>query len=319
MIFKPNAPLRNAKLQTVLGAKLYIPRKIAAQVNLISLADTDQLIYLENRTAGMHDTTPIIVLCHGLLGSDHAPYIVRTAQHALQQGYAVMRLNFRRCGPINSLAKGLCHSGRSEDVIALLRHLAQRYPNAPLKLVGFSQGGNIALKAAGELHQALPQLSQVIAICPPIDIAQSAHRINLPHNHLFQQHFIKTLRTFVQQRHQQFPELGPIPDIQANHSFWQFDDYYTAPHSGFRNVDDYYQQASCFPHLGNINCPTEILFSTDDPIVDSSCLEHMVLPDNIHTTQTRHGGHMGYFQLKRILNTNKWLDTFIMAKLQPQP
>ena len=282
---------------------------------MLSLQDGDQLIYLENWPKQPTPDTPIVVLCHGLLGSDHASYMIRTAQHALQRGYAVVRLNFRRCGTINSLAKGLCHSGRSEDVITLLQHLAQRYPTTPLKLVGFSQGGNIALKAAGEIQDTLPQLSKVIAICPPIDIIRSAHRINHPSNHLFQRHFIKTLKVFVQQRHHQFPDLGAAPNIEPHHSFWQFDDYYTAPHSGFRDVHDYYRQASSQPHLGNIACPTEILFSEDDPIVDSSCIETMTLPNNIHTTKTRYGGHMGYFQLRRAFHTTKWLNQFIVTHL----
>lgn len=316
MIFKPGALIRNPKLQTILGARFLTPKRIPAPVNFVSLSDGDHLVYLENRPVGANTTTPVLVLCHGLLGSDHAPYMTRTTYHALRQGYSVVRLNFRRCGSISSLAKGLCHSGRSEDVIALLQHLTRRYLNAHLKLVGFSQGGNIALKAAGELQDTLPQLSQVIAICPPIDIAQSAHRINLPNNHLFQQHFIKALKTFVQQRHRQFPELGPIPDIRTHDSFWQFDDYYTAPHSGFKDVHDYYQQASSHAYLDSIRCQTEILFSEDDPIVDSSCLENMALPYNVHTTKTRYGGHMGYFQLKHALANRRWLDLFIMEKLQ---
>jgi len=314
--FTPAFLLKNPKLQTILGTRLFIPRTIPAQMNMVSLCDGDQLVYLENRPINACDTTPVLVLCHGLLGSDHASYVVRTTQHALQQGYTVIRLNFRRCGPISYLAKGLCHSGRSEDIIAVLQHLTQRYPHAHLKLIGFSQGGNITLKAAGELQNTLPQLSQVIAVCPPINIAQSAHRINLPSNRLFQQHFIKTLKTFVQRRHRQFPELGPVPNIKDHHSFWQFDDYYTAPHSGFKNVHDYYQQASSQPYLGNIHCQTEILFSEDDPIVDSSCLETMTLPNNIHITKTRYGGHMGYFQIKHMLTISKWLDLFIMGKLQ---
>ena len=130
---------------------------------------------------------------------------------------------------------------------------------------------------------------------------------------MIRHYFIKKLRDYTTTRHQLFPELGSSPIIANDHGFWEFDQYYTSQQAGFNDVHEYYDSASSAPVLKHIETPTTLLFAEDDPIIDCSMVDPRSLPGNISLYKTRHGGHMGYFQLPR--PKVGWLDRFIASRL----
>ena len=114
-----------------------------------------------------------LILVHGLEGSSAAGYARSLAQAALETGHAVHRFNMRSCcGTEHLSGTTLYHSGQTSDLLEVVR---QMEPRAPRFLIGFSLGGNIVLKLAGESPDVLPpNLSSVMAINPPIEVAESA-------------------------------------------------------------------------------------------------------------------------------------------------
>jgi hypothetical protein len=175
-------------------------------------------------------------------------------------------------------------------------------------LVGFSLGGNIALKLAGELEDGARSLfDQLIAVCPPIDLLKSSERFSLPGNRLYERYFVKRLIADVSYRHRLFPELGPL-SLPRRLRLIDFDDIYTAPQCGFESALDYYRRASSAPLLARIRIRGRILFAADDPLIDSSLLEDQKLPENLTVLVTTCGGHLGFLGRPGRPGGYRWMD-----------
>jgi predicted alpha/beta-fold hydrolase len=145
-------------------------------------------------------------------------------------------MNLRGCGSGLGLARQTYHSGRSADLWGVLQALHHDTPQSPITVIGFSLGGNIVLKMAGELGaMAMTQVSQVIAVCPPADLAACAHLLARPSNRLYEQRFMRLLLAAVEDRHRRFPDLPQVA-LSPQLSLYEFDHIYTAPQCGFQDV-----------------------------------------------------------------------------------
>ncbi len=314
MIQRPFKPLfKNPHLQTIIASKCNLPRYITSQTYDIPTTEGDQLT-CDLITPPAITNKHLSIILHGLCGSSHATYVTRLTKQLRQQGMTIACLNFRGCnkGPLK--AKGLAHSGRSEDLAACLQFIKSKYPDYVYSIVGFSLGGNIALKFAAELtQQDHLNIRQIIAICPPVDLTACANMMEHPKNRIFRRYFSKHLNKIVQKRHLTYPELGPAPIFSRNVGFWQFDESYTAPQSGFKSAQDYFNQCSTIDQLDQIALPCHILMAADDPFIDHTKIARKTLPKNIHYHQTDHGGHLGFLANPLAHQTYRWLDKQITA------
>jgi predicted alpha/beta-fold hydrolase len=238
------------------------------------------------------------------------------AQQLWQRGIRAVRMNMRGCGFGLGLAKGMAHSGRSEDILRVLESLHHETPLSSFALIGISLGGNQALKLTGELGSSTPTfLKQVIAICPPADLSSCAKLLSQPHNHFYDQHFVKGLKQSVLERHRLFPELGPVV-LPENLSLYKFDDCYTAPQNEFCDAEDYYAKCSAAPFVPEINIPCQILFAADDPFIDGTVFAKTHLPSNIEIRHTSKGGHVGFLGSPFHKEGLHWLDAQLLAWLE---
>jgi predicted alpha/beta-fold hydrolase len=218
----------------------------------------------------------------------------RLARKLWRFGLRAIRMNLRGCGSGRGLARYPYHSGRSADVLAVLESLRQTTPQSPVTLIGFSLGGNIVLKLAGELSAAVPDnLQHVIAVCPPADLLACSRLLAQPANHFYNRYFIRLLCAEVIDRHRCFPDLPP-PTLPTELSLYAFDDCYTAPQCGFRDALDYYRQCSAAPLVPRLTLPCHILFAADDPLIDAHVFDGVALPPNVQVIRTRYGGHLGF-------------------------
>jgi hypothetical protein len=310
LAFRPLPVWRHYHLQTILAAKMYLPLTPPSVTRLITLADGDQIALEISTPPHWRADAPTVILLHGLCGCHRSAYMQRLAYKLWRCGLRAIRMNMRGCGSGQGLARQPYHSGRSEDVYTVLDVLRQETPHSPCTLLGFSLGGNIALKLAGELGStAATYLRQVLAVCPPADLAACARRLAQPGNRLYEQHFMRLLRAAVADRQARFPDL-PRVDLPATLSFYIFDNLYTAPLCGFRNADDYYTRCSAAPLVPRITIPCRILWAADDPVIDTTVFDGMDLPANVQLLRTRYGGHLGF--LGRPGRGYRWMDRVLL-------
>ena len=278
----------------------------------VLLPDGDR-ISLEITTPREWQPTDLTVfLVHGLCGSHKSANLVRMARRLEPLGIRTVRFNMRGCGSGRGLAKHIYHSGRSEDVFESIKALKKQNPESPIVLIGFSLGGNIVLKMAGELGGlASVFVKKVIAVSPPVDLYSSILMLGDAENAIYERYFYRLLRADVHYRHKKFKDLKPVY-LPRNLKLYEFDQIYTAPVCGFQNVDDYYARCSSAQFVPSIEVPTTILFAEDDPIVSSYSLDGIQIPSHVEVLKTKQGGHMGYLGNPKDERGLHWLDSVLV-------
>lgn len=312
--FRPVAFLANGTTQT--AATRFWPQRSMPNpmtTHILALGDGDAVKIVENRSKRWPPSGRIFAMLHGLTGSHASRNLERIGRRLLGRDGMVIRMNFRNCGPGLGLSKGVNHSGRSEDVRALLTWLKQKFPTSPVTLLGFSMGANIGLKMAGEDdHSPTGNLDSLVAICPPLDLTESV--VYLKENRFFDHYFVRTLLKEARQHTTFFPEI-PLPLFPKNMSLQDFDDCYTAPRNGFLNAHDYYEKVSSIHLLPAITIPTLILGSVDDPIVYAGSMNRAMTNNrnpSLDFILSEQGGHLGFIGNNGDLLGFHWMDNLIL-------
>jgi len=310
--FEPFFLLSGPHHQTIFSSFIYYFFDPVSERRIIDLSDGDKLSVEITTPKGWKASDLTVVLVHGLCGSHRSPYLVRMVKHLEPLGVRTVRVNMRGCGSGKGLAKYMPHCGRSEDVFEVIKQLKVETPDSPFVLIGFSLGGNIALKMGGELASLGKNfLAGLIAVSPPVDIYSSILILEKADNAVYERYFIRSMCADVRYRHRKFKEL-PRVNLPRNLTIYEFDQIYTAPQYGFRNAHDYYNKCSAAPLVADIEVPCKILFAEDDPIVSSTTLDAFDLPSNVEVYKTKRGGHMGYFANPTDKNGLYWLDALLL-------
>ncbi|MDE3055070.1 MAG: alpha/beta fold hydrolase [Verrucomicrobiota bacterium] len=275
---------------------------------LVRLEDGDHISLEVTTPPSWKETDGTVLLVHGLCGSHRSPNLVRMAKLVADVGLRGVRFNMRGCGSGEGLAKRIYHSGSSEDLFAAIKKLKEQAPNSPITLIGFSLGGNVVLKLAGELGE-LGSLffKKVIAVSPPMDLYASILLLSQPENGIYERYFYRLLRKgvlYLQKTFSDVPKIYLPPRLKI----YEFDQLYTVPVCGFRTAEDYYERCSSLYLIEEIGVPCTILLSEDDPIVSQYSLDNLSLPSHIDVCKTKHGGHMGYIGKEEFY----WLDNLLL-------
>jgi predicted alpha/beta-fold hydrolase len=299
--FQPAWWLPGPHLQTLWSAFFRRTPELQRSRERLWLEDGD---FLDLDWHGVHSAeAPLVLVLHGLTGSSSSHYVLGLQQALTAQGWASVALNWRGCsGQANLLPRGY-HSGVSEDLTTVIRHLQACRPQAPLYAVGYSLGGNVLLKYLGE-SGGNSGLQAAVAVSVPFRLDQCADRIGIGFSRIYQAHFMRELKAYLQRKREQFAErsqhthlatldsLGELDDMQT---FWDFDGRVTAPLHGYADAEDYYKRASSRFYLPAIRTPTLLIQAADDPFV----FRHSIPQDSELSACTRlelhrHGGHVGF-------------------------
>src|ERR1051325_1696739 len=274
--FGPLPLLGNPHVQTILGNMLGVQYTPRARRRAAPLPDGDRIALhetpprptsplLPGEGPGVRDLAPIALLVHGLGGTHRSTYMQRMTQRLSGLGWRVVRMDLRGAGAGVRLARRFYNAACSGDIRAVVEHLHAVFPEAPLTVIGFSLGGNIVLKYAGECADRPPaHLLGVAVIAPPIDLVRCSDLIaGFPFYDAF---YVRHLTQQVTEHQRCFPDL-PRVDFPRRLMLRQFDEMYTAPRWGYRDALDYSRQASAQPWIEAIRVPTFILTARDDPFV----------------------------------------------------
>jgi predicted alpha/beta-fold hydrolase len=244
--------------------------------------------------AGWRPGDRVAVLLHGLSGSHDSAHLRRLARLLIAERLRVVRPDLRGTGKSLPLARLPNHAGRSDDVRAIVEAVHRWSPASPLLLIGFSLGGNLALKLAGEAaERPVPGLDRVAAIGPPIDLVRCAVLLAQRRNRIYDSFFVRGLVAEARQRQRYFPDLPPLR-LPPRLTLRQFDELYTVPRCGFIDSQDYYRRASALPLISRIRVPTLILSARDDPFIAVEPFEELAPPPQVAVQVLPHGGHLGF-------------------------
>ncbi|MCE7979523.1 MAG: alpha/beta fold hydrolase [Nitrospira sp. NTP1] len=320
--FSPALLLRNPHLMTLIPR--YWPRpgwneRLPSSERLFTIQAGTQLLGLCD-WQNTPTNAPTALLVHGLEGSADSHYMRGVAAKAFCAGFNVIRMNQRTCGGTDHLTPTLYNSGLSNDYRVILQELHERDGLSRIWLVGYSMGGNLVLKAAGELQRSEAALAGVVAVSPNIDPTQCVAALEEPRNRFYHAHFLSSLKTRMQRKAALFPGQWNLSPLRSMKTITQFDDTYTARDGGYRDASDYYNRAGARHVLCEIAVPTLIITAEDDPFIPASIFKTAGISNNRHITlaMLRNGGHCGFFQKRRYGEDRFWAENRIIEWISSQ-
>ena len=240
---------------------------------------------------------PTLVGLHGLNGSSDAHYMKGIAVKAFARGMNVVRLNQRNCGDTEHLSAGLFHSGLTADPKYVVEELIAVDGLPSIAVAGYSLGGNLALKLAGEYGaEAPPQIRAFAAVSPILEISLCVRALERRENVLYEWNFVRGLKRRMKRKARLQPGVFDLSRLASIKTVRDFDDAYTAPYFGFAGAEDYYHRASAMRIIDRVRVPTLIITAEDDPFVPSQPFRDPRVTGNPAITLhiCRHGGHCGF-------------------------
>jgi uncharacterized protein len=294
--FVPRRFLRNAHAQTLVGN--FLPRTNGLpepEEQLFQVEEGVQLLcHCHWQAEPERRATAVIV--HGLEGSSLSQYVVGTGSKAWAEGMNVVRMNMRNCGDTERLTPTLYHSGLSGDVGAVLRTLVEQKRLQRICAVGYSMGGNLVLKMAGDWGADAPcEVKAVAAVSPAADLGPSADAMHEPANWIYEWKFLLSLMRRYKRKAALFPDIyKKLPRLPR--SIREFDDVITARYCGFTGAQDYYTRAAAARVIDRIAVPTLVIHAKDDPFIRllPETRAKMLANPKITFIETEHGGHCAF-------------------------
>lgn len=296
--FAPRRFLSHAHVMTVFAwaARREFAALPAADARVIRVAaDTEVLAHCYWQP--QRHERPTLVALHGLEGSSGVHYMRGLADKACRRGWNAVLLNQRNCGGTEHLTPTLYHSGLTSDPREVMRALMASDGLRAFGVVGYSLGGNLAIKLAGELrdHPDLP-VHAVAAVCPTIDLDRCVRAIERRSNWPYHFNFVRNLKARMRRKAAAWPGAFDLSRLDRISTIRAFDDVYTAPSHGFGDAANYYHRASALRVAANIAIPSLIISAADDPFVPPEQFRDPAVRDNRHITVAvpRHGGHCAF-------------------------
>jgi len=259
---------------------------------------------------------PLLLALHGLEGSSSAHYMRGLADKAWRAGFNVILLNQRNCGGTEAHCAGLYHSGLTADASHVIREVAAAEGVRRVVVAGYSLGGNLALKLAGDYGEAAPaELAGVAAVSPVMDLEGCVRALERRQNWVYQWNFVRLLKARMRRKDRCLPGRYSLEGLDQVRTVREFDARFTAPHFGFASAEDYYHRASALRVVDRIAVPALVITAEDDPFVPVQPFRHPGLAANPHVRLlvTQHGGHCGFLSRPAGGSDGYWAEEQIVA------
>ena len=258
---------------------------------------------------------PTLIALHGLEGSSKAHYMRGLADKAYRLGLNVVLLNQRNCGDTEHLSQGLYHSGLSADPAAVIQELIEVDRLNTIGIVGYSLGGNVGIKLAGDYgSQPPPPVRAICAVSPTMNLGRCVDALESRENAVYEWNFVRNLKKRMRRKGHALPGMFDLRQLDSVKTVREFDEMYTAPHHGFNDASDYYYRASSLRVVDKITIPTLILSAKDDPFVPHEQFSDNAISNNLSVTTliTDYGGHCGFYTSPEVGFDGYWAEQAVV-------
>ncbi len=321
--FQPRRWVHNGDLQTLFAN--FLPRRVELPAPESTIVEVDPatqsrvLCHCNWQPEPVRSERGTLLLLHGLEGSSQSQYMLGNADKAWRAGWNVIRMNMRNCGGTEMLSPTLYHSGLSGDVQAVARFFAERFNLNQMAWVGYSMGGNMVLKAAGEYGDAAPDwLRAVVGVSPVLDLQPSADALHDARNRVYEWNFLRNMLARYRRKAELLPGRFSLANCKRVHSIRSYDEYIVAPNCGFLGADDYYERAASARVIDRITVPALILHALDDPFIRilQTTREKISANPHIAFIETQNGGHCGFLAPATEHDDGYWAESTVHGFIQ---
>jgi len=313
--FNSKGLLKNKHIQTLYSSFFRKYSNLQMEIETFTLSDGDFLDCYWYNKPDSKDSTPIVVLFHGLEGSYKSPYIQGVMKEAYKEGFSSVIMHFRGCSHRENNLVRAYHSGATEDAHEWLKLIHFNHPFSKVFCAGYSMGGNMLLKLLAE-QKNNSYITASVATSVPYILNISSKTMEKGFAKFYQNHLLKSLK---ENLHKKFVKHDmslhiklkkeEIPNIKT---FWDLDDAYTAPVHGFKSAQDYYDKCSSRQFLKDIEVPTLLIQAIDDPFMTSEVIPTAnELSKSTQLELSKNGGHVGFIS-GSLFKPEYWLEKRIV-------
>ncbi len=290
--YRPPVWLRNGHINTIYpyyfrkkNLLLYIRERFSTPDN--DFYDVDWLLS-ENKKR-------LCILLHGLEGSSGSQYIRGNAKTLYNHEFNIAAINFRSCSGEINRQPTMYHSGFTKDLHHFVQNVEAKFDE--IFLCGFSLGGNVVMKYAGDgVYSLSPKIKAIAGVSVPCDLRAGSIKIMERKNHFYETKFLETLLKKVKIKHQHHPDKIDIRWLNKVKTLWDFDDRFTSTLHGFQDAEDYYRQCNSKQFLSHIKIPALIINAKDDTFLPESSYpyDEAKSNENLFLMTPKYGGHVGF-------------------------
>ncbi|WP_317173682.1 YheT family hydrolase [Olleya marilimosa] len=302
---------RNGHISTIYSGVLRKVEGVTQKRERITLPDTD-FIDLDWSYAG-NKTKQLLVVLHGLEGNAQRHYMLGSAKMANQNNMDAVCVNFRGCsGEVNKTFQSY-HSGKTDDLASVIKHITTQFDYDTIYLNGFSLGGNVILKYLGETSDLPKQIKAAVTVSVPVYLKGSLEQLMSSKNYVYSKKFLRNLRSKLVEKQQLFPQKINNQDLSAVKTLKDFDDVYTSKAHGFKDAYDYYEQSSSLQYLKHISIPTLLINAQNDSFLSKECypIKEAEQNANFYLEMPKYGGHVGFYDEQNTYYSEKRMLQFI--------
>ncbi|MFT6867120.1 MAG: putative alpha/beta-fold hydrolase [Cyclobacteriaceae bacterium] len=280
----------NPHWETIIPSLLYKGPKVGYQRERMELDDGD-FLDVDYLCAG---NSKCMVITHGLEGDSSRYYVKRTADYFHKLGWDIVAWNCRSCGGEMNRLSRFYHHGETGDMNHIVRScLDANYES--VVLFGYSMGGSMTLKYLGERKQD-ERIKGAVTFSVPCNLKDSSQTLKLKENQIYEKRFLKKLVEKMKIKAQIYPNLIDVINIDELRDFDEFHEKYTAPLHGFKDMEDFFESASCDQFLPNIYKPVLIVNALNDPMLGEKCYPIEIAEKSafVYLEMPKLGGHTGF-------------------------
>jgi len=323
--FSPSFGLGAAFVQSMLASKRPAQRlwrrrglDLNAASTLVALDTADEQgmpVQLTGWFASPAAPRSLVVLIHGWEGSHDSSYLYGLACTLHQAGHAVFRLNLRDHGSTHhGLNQGMFHSARLAEVLGAIRQVRRLADESlPLHVVGFSLGGNFALRVGlyGPDHDIRPRLC--VGISPALNPGSTLRAIDQGPA-LINRYFLDKWRKTMDAKARAFPARYDFSSLRDLRNFTEITRAFVTAHTEFPDLDSYLARYTLRPaQLMASPTPLAILTAQDDSVCPPADFDGLRLGGSVqHYIATPRGGHCGFIRNWKL---ESWADAVTTAWL----
>ncbi|MDH5717554.1 MAG: alpha/beta fold hydrolase [Spirochaetia bacterium] len=241
-----------------------------------------------------------VILCHGLEGSSRAQYMKGMVRALNENNFNAACMNYRGCSGEPNKKIGAYHSGKTEDLHLIIKHIEKKYKE--IYLIGFSLGGNLVLKYLGDMKHKKPKnIMKAAVISVPCDLSSASDELSKTKNYIYQKRFLKRFHEKIKDKMKIMPDKINDKAFKKIKTIRDFDNCYIAPIFKYKDAEDYYQKESSRRYISKIKIPTLIINAKDDPLLTEKCFPFLEAKNskNVYLSAPRYGGHVGFCSFKK--------------------
>ncbi|EGC48407.1 medium-chain fatty acid ethyl ester synthase/esterase [Histoplasma capsulatum var. duboisii H88] len=262
------------------------------------------------------DTTPMLVVLHGLSGGSHEIYLRHVIAPLFEAGWAACVLNFRGCAKSRITSPILYNARATWDVRQLVGWVKEAFPQRRLFGIGFSLGANVLTNYLGEEGASCPLSAAVICSSPwNLEVSSKA----LKRTWMGMEVYSKTMGSNMKNLFEQHvDEISKHPAVNVERVrnikyLHEFDRELQGPVWGYPTETAYYRDASSIDSIFAIKVPFFAIQAEDDPIAVGEALPYEEIkqtPYGVMCT-TSWGGHLSWFEYGGTRWFTKPITTFL--------